>query len=63
MPELLQAIADGRTVYVCEGEKDADNIHHMGFTGTTNAGGGNKWRNEYSAHFRCADVVLLPHDD
>jgi 5S rRNA maturation endonuclease (ribonuclease M5) len=63
LPELLKAVADGRLVYVCEGEKDADSIHKIGFAATTNAGGANKWRSEYSETLRGANVVLLPHND
>jgi hypothetical protein len=63
LPELLKAVADGRIIYICEGEKDADNIHKIGFTATTNASGANKWRDEYNELLRGADVVLLPHND
>ena len=63
LPELRRAVADGRIVYVCEGEKDADNVHKLGFAATTNAGGANKWRDEYTVSLRGADVVLLPHND
>jgi hypothetical protein len=61
--ELIAAIAAGELVFICEGEKDADSVRKFGFAATTNAGGANKWRGEYSESLRSADVVLLPHND
>jgi hypothetical protein len=63
LPELLKAAADGRVIYICEGEKDADNVCRLGLVATTNVGGANKWRDEYNKSLRGADVVLLPHND
>ena len=64
LPDVLQAVADGRTIYVCEGEKDCDNLHALGLTATTNPMGACKWRKQYSEQLRGADVVILPdHDD
>jgi hypothetical protein len=50
-------------IYICEGEKDADNVYRLGLVATTNIGGANKWRDEYNESLRGADVVLLPHND
>ena len=52
-----------RTVLLCEGEKDADNVRALGFAATTAVGGANKWQDSYNEFFRSADVVLLPHND
>lgn len=63
----LQALtkADrGRTVWVTEGEKDADAIVAMGLLATTNGSGGTqKWRQEFSDTLAARQVVLLPDND
>jgi hypothetical protein len=63
LPDVLKAVAAGATIYLVEGEKDADNLHRLGVMATTNAGGAHKWRSEYSESLRGADVVLLPDND
>src|SRR5205809_894994 len=51
LPELRRAIADGvAPIYVCEGEKDADNVVAAGGVATTNPLGAGKWRPEYAAY-------------
>src|SRR6516164_866401 len=56
-------------VYICEGEKDADNVATVGFLTTTNAGGASlsrgksKWREDYNQFFAGFDVVILPDND
>jgi hypothetical protein len=64
LPELIEAVAAGRIIFITEGEKDCDNVrNHLGFAATTCAGGAKKWRNDYNNYLRDADVVLLPHND
>jgi hypothetical protein len=62
LPELLTADPEA-SVFVCEGEKDADNLSALGLTATTNPGGAGKWRREYSEHLRGRRVVILPDND
>ncbi len=62
LPELTRADAD-TTVYLCEGEKDCDNVRALGLTATTNAGGAEKWMDSYTAFFTGHRVVILPHND
>jgi putative DNA primase/helicase len=56
-------------VYVCEGEKDADNLATGGLLTTTNPGGASlsrgksKWREDYNQFFAGFDVVILPDND
>lgn len=55
-----------RTVFACEGEKDADRLWTLGLPATTNAGGAGKWRNEYSTMLQtagCQQVIVLPDND
>ena len=63
MPEVVRAIADGKAVYVVEGEKDADTLARLGFTATCNPGGAGKWREGYSRRLAGADVIILPDCD
>jgi hypothetical protein len=46
-------------VWVCEGEKDADNLHDAGLIATTNIGGAGKWRDEYAGEFRGKHIIVL----
>jgi len=63
LPELLAGIAAGRTIYVPEGEKDADRLASLGLVATCNAGGAGKWPESLNQHFRGADVVILVDND
>ena len=63
LPELLEALGNGHTVYVVEGEKDADAMWDRGQPATTNAGGVGKWREELNQFFSGADVVLIADND
>jgi hypothetical protein len=63
LPEITRAVADGRVVFVVEGEKDAERLAGLGLHATTNAGGASKWRSEYSDQLRGAQVVILPDND
>jgi 5S rRNA maturation endonuclease (ribonuclease M5) len=45
-PELIQAIADGKPIWIVEGEKDADRLHRHGHTATCNSGGAGKFTDD-----------------
>jgi putative DNA primase/helicase len=57
LPELLAAPAD-ETVYICEGEKDVDNLAKLGLVATCNSGGAGQWRNEFAGHLHDRRVVM-----
>lgn len=64
--ETEEAVRAGKTIYVVEGEKDADTMARMGLTATTNAGGGgkNKWKDAHAEHLKgAAEVVIIPDND
>lgn len=64
LPELLAGIEAGETVYVVEGEKDADALHAMGLVATTNPEGAGKWRAEYTDVLKGAPrVAVIPDND
>jgi putative DNA primase/helicase len=62
LPELLAAPTD-RTVFIVEGEKDADRLAGLGLVATCNPGGAGKWRSDYNAFFVGRDAVILPDND
>lgn len=62
-PEVEVGIADGQTIYIVEGEKDADTLVDWGFCATTNSGGAQNWTPELAALFAGADVVILVDND
>ena len=63
LPGLAAAIDKGQTIYLAEGEKDADNLVQLGLPATTNPGGAGKWRVSYSDSLRGAHVAILPDND
>lgn len=63
LPDLLEAIATEKTVFIVEGEKDADRLWALGVPATCNAGGAGKWPAALDEHLRGADVVILPDND
>lgn len=67
LPEVLAAVAEGGTIYITEGEKDANAINDLpdagNVIGTTNAGGAGKWRPEYTEALRGATVVIVADKD
>ncbi|MFO1353021.1 MAG: DUF3631 domain-containing protein [Gammaproteobacteria bacterium] len=70
LPELRAGIERDDTVFVVEGEKDADRLASLGLVATTNSEGAAKtdqkakWRPEYTEQLRGARrVVLLPDAD
>jgi DNA primase len=69
LPEVIEAIAQGHTILVVEGEKDADNLWRIGIPATCNAHGASepdknpKWKIEHSEQLRGADIVVIPDHD
>ena len=61
--ELLAGIAAGDTVYIVEGEKDADALHAAGCVATCNPGGAGKWRPAFAQYFNGADAVVVADKD
>jgi putative DNA primase/helicase len=63
LPELLDGIARGETIFIAEGEKAVDELMRLGMWATCSPGGAGKWRDDYATHFRGANVVVLPDND
>jgi putative DNA primase/helicase len=62
LPQLLEAIGL-HPVFVCEGEKDCNNLVKLGLIATTNAMGAGKWRPALNKHFRGGDVIIIQDSD
>lgn len=63
LPQLIEAIAEERTIYLVEGEKDVNALTELGYSATTWAGGANSWRDEYGTALAEASVVVIPDND
>ena len=63
LPEVMQAVREGKMVYVVEGEKDADTLAKLGRCATTSPMGADHWQSGHSAHLKGADVVVIPDAD
>ena len=63
LPEVLAAIKDRRTVYVVEGERDADALAALGLCATCNAGGAGKWADGYTVTLTGARVIVILDKD
>lgn len=62
LPEVIAALADGRTIYLVEGEKDADNAARAGLVATCNAMGAGKFRVEHAEQLTGARRVVIVTD-
>ena len=62
LPSVLNAT---ETVYIVEGEKDADTLQHMGYVSTTSPhGAGQDWDvKNYNKFFKNKEVVILSDND
>jgi hypothetical protein len=63
LPELVESAADGRPLFIVEGEKDADNLRALGVPATTCAMGAGKWRPEYTEGLAGREVIIIPDND
>lgn len=62
LPELKIALAAGRTIFVCEGEKDVEALVKHGFAATCNPMGAGKWQPEHTGTLRDARRVVVIAD-
>ncbi len=63
LPAITQAIAEGMTIFIVEGEKDVHSLESIGLVATSNAGGAGKWLESYSDALKGGKVVILPDND
>jgi hypothetical protein len=65
VPYHLDLVADNcATIFLCEGEKDADRLRTLkpALCATT-LSGGSKWAPEIAEYFRDRDVIVVPDRD
>lgn len=63
LPELIEAVSEGRPVWVVEGEKDVETLRALGLDATCNVGGAKKWPDNAARLFKSADVVVCEDND
>lgn len=63
LPAVLRAVRDGRTIFIAEGEKDAEALVMDGFCGTTCPMGAGKWLPQFTECLRGANVVVIADAD
>lgn len=66
IPYRLDQLVGQHTVYITEGEKDADTLWVVGLAATTNVGGAGKWKDSDTDALKAigvARVILLPDND
>ena len=61
--DVVNAIAQGKTIFIVEGEPCADVLWQLGIPATTNIGGSGKWLASDTNFLTEADVVLCPDRD
>lgn len=59
LPEVVKA----KTVWIVEGEKDADTLRGLGMVATCNPGGGGKWADGYTDSLRGKHIILCGDTD
>lgn len=62
LPEILDSISLGDTIYVAEGEKDVLALVGVGRQATCNSGGAGKWRPEFGKILSNAEHVVIVAD-
>lgn len=62
LPQVGDAVESGATVFIVEGEKDADNLVAAGLVATTSPMGAGKWRPEYGDSLQGAVAVVIIAD-
>lgn len=63
LPQIIEAVRAGRTIYIPEGEKDVDSLVSLSLDATTSPGGAGKWRDEYTPFLAGADIIIIADAD
>jgi 5S rRNA maturation endonuclease (ribonuclease M5) len=63
LPEVVKAIQRGATIYLTEGEKDAESLRAIGKVATCSPGGANNWKDEYASFLTDANVIITQDRD
>jgi 5S rRNA maturation endonuclease (ribonuclease M5) len=63
LPQIANAIANGKSVWVVEGEKDADTLVEAGYEATTMPNGAGTWLDIHTESLAGATVFLISDND
>jgi hypothetical protein len=63
LPQVIEAVRNGTTIYVMEGEKDVEAARMDGLVATCNPMGALKWSDDYSEFLAGATVVIVADND
>lgn len=63
LPQVLNAIKQGKPVWLVEGEKDADTLTEMGHVATTMPGGAGKWLEIHTEALRGGMIDIIADND
>ena len=61
LPKILED--KDKTIFIVEGEKDADRMMSLGFLATTNSGGSKNWKPSLNKYFKDRRVILISDND
>lgn len=59
----LPNVIKSETVFIVEGEKDADTLNSLGFCATTNNGGAKNWESDFTRFFAGKHVIIVADND
>src|SRR6185369_16119173 len=59
LPELIASQKEGRDIFICEGEKDADALRELGFASTSFKG----WKPEFNQYIHGQHIVVIQDHD
>lgn len=62
-PQVAKAIADGKPLFIFEGEKDVETAEVDGIIGTSSFKGAPNWSDELTAHLKDASEVIVVLDN
>lgn len=63
LDEVVAAVERGETIWIVEGERDADTLRGVGLIATCSVGGAGKWLDPYSSDLIGATVVVIADKD
>jgi putative DNA primase/helicase len=63
LPDLQEAIALDRLIYIAEGEKDVETLRRYELAATCNSGGAGKWNPRFADYLAGANVVVISDND
>ncbi len=63
IPYNLPKVIKADTVFIVEGEKDADNLSEIDITASCNPMGAGKWKKSYNQYFEGKHIIVLPDND